>query len=124
MRSLSVVTGLMLIALLTGRAAQAEEYRPIHDRKAFLTAVEGRALRIALYDLTLRVGADGAISGRALGGAVSGQWQWRDGYFCRTMEWAGRKIDHDCQLVEQRGNSALRFTSGKGAGQRAVFRLQ
>ena len=124
MRSLCTVTGLMLIAVLAGGPAQAEEYRPIHDRKAFLSVVEGRALRIALYDLTLRVGADGAISGRALGGEVSGKWQWSDGYFCRTMEWAGRKIDADCQLVEQRGTSALRFTSGKGSGKRAVFRLQ
>lgn len=120
----SVRIALALFLIATGLPALSEEFRPIHDRKAFLEAVEGRSLRIALYDLSLRVAANGAISGRALGGDVTGQWTWKDGYFCRSMDWAGREIAYECQLVEQRGAKALRFTSGKGKGQSAVFRLQ
>lgn len=98
-------------------------YAPVQDRAAFVDLVSGRNLKIALYGLALQVHPDGRITGAALGQAVSGQWDWRDGFFCREMTWGRRAIPANCQLVELREGREMRFTTDRGAGQSAVFRL-
>ena len=60
----------------------------------------------------------------ALGWAVSGTWNWNEGYFCREMDWSGTPIPHNCQLVEARGDRKLRFTTDRGAGDSASFDLR
>ncbi|MDO8883165.1 MAG: dihydrodipicolinate reductase [Pseudotabrizicola sp.] len=97
---------------------------PIRDKTAFLSFVQGKELRIGLYNLSLKVTPDGKITGSALGWGISGNWVWQDGYFCRDMDWSGYAIPFNCQLVEAMDASRLRFTSDKGQGQSASFRLR
>lgn len=104
--------------------AEANEFVPVRERDRFLSLIEDRELRIGLYDLTLKVLPDGRIEGRALGWGVTGNWVWRDGYFCREMDWSGYAIDYNCQLVEARGKDELRFTVDQGRGDSARFRLR
>lgn len=103
---------------------QAQDYVPIKERDAFLSLIEGRALRVPLYGLTLNLTPDGQITGKALGWGISGTWRWEDGFFCRDMDWSGMEIPYNCQLVEAKGESAVRFTVDKGVGESASFRLQ
>ncbi len=103
--------------------ARAGGFAPVAERARFVDLVRDRALRIALYGLALKVHDDGRISGSAMGRPVSGQWQWRDGYFCREMTWGTRPIAPNCQLVEVRGRE-MRFTTDRGKGQGATFRLE
>lgn len=117
-------TVLTLIAALLPLAAAANEFEPIRDREEFLSTVQGKELRIGLYNLSLAVSPDGQIAGRALGWGITGEWAWKDGYFCREMDWSGKAIEYNCQLVERRGSTELRFTSNRGEGQRATFRLR
>lgn len=105
-------------------AAAANEYEPVRDRAEFLSMITGKTLRIGLYNLSLQVTPDGRISGKALGWGITGDWDWKEGYFCREMDWSGMAIEYNCQLVEKRGDAELRFTSNKGDGQRATFRLR
>jgi hypothetical protein len=112
----------MLLAL-TAPFAEANEFKPIKDEAAFLSLVDGRELRIGLYNLTIKLMPDGQIEGRALGWDLTGTWDWKDGYFCRQMDWSGMDIPFDCQLVEARGEE-VRFTVGKGEGDSALFRLR
>jgi hypothetical protein len=86
--------------------------------------VKDKDLRIGLYNLTLNVLPEGKINGSALGWGISGTWSWQDGYFCREMDWSGYAIESNCQLVEARGTSELRFTVDRGAGRSASFRLR
>jgi hypothetical protein len=116
-----VLSALMLC--LPGLAL-ANEFAPIRDKAAFLSLVKDRDLRIGLYNLTLRVAPDGTITGRALGWDISGKWKWEDGYFCRDMDWSGYAIPFNCQLVEARADSEVRFTVDRGAGNSASFRLR
>ena len=112
----------VLVAML-GTAALANDYKPVQDRNTFLSLVDGRELQLGVPRVALRVLPDGTITGRALGWDITGKWRWESGFFCREMDWSGYPIPQNCQLVEQRG-SELRFTSNKGAGQSAAFRLR
>jgi hypothetical protein len=96
----------------------------VSDRGAFMDLVAGRTLSIPLYNLTLSVMPDGRIKGQALGWDITGSWDWKDGYFCREMDWSGTEIEYNCQLVEARGTDRLRFTVDRGAGQSASFRVR
>jgi hypothetical protein len=104
--------------------ALAEGYVAVMDKGQFLQLVEGRELQIGLYGLKLRVQSDGKIDGTAFGKDVSGKWSWKNGYFCREMLLGQREIPYNCQLVEAKGGSTLRFTSDQGSGESADFRLR
>ncbi|MFZ5710375.1 MAG: dihydrodipicolinate reductase [Pseudomonadota bacterium] len=97
---------------------------PVRDRDTFIHLVDGRELRLGRYGVRISVHPDGRIEGRALGWGLEGSWAWREGYFCREMDWSGFRIGYNCQLVEAMGDEALRFTVDRGAGDSAVFRLR
>ena len=117
----SLVLSLVLAAFAAPALAQG--YARIDDRARFLETVEGRDLRMPLFGITLNVNPDGSITGEAMGWAVTGRWDWQDGYFCREMDWSGYAIAPNCQLVEVNGDS-MRFTVDRGAGNSASFRLR
>lgn len=114
---------LAVVIAVTGVPAIADGFQSVQDRGTFLSLVEGRVLRLGAARIALRVLPDGTISGKALGWDITGKWSWDSGFFCREMDWSGYPISPNCQLVEQRG-SELRFTSNKGSGQSAAFRLR
>ena len=113
-----------VLFLVLPTLALANTTGQIRDKATFLAAVNGKDLRIGLYNLYLRILPDGKINGSALGWGISGTWVWKDGYFCRTMDWSGYAIPYNCQVVEVLDAARLRFTSDKGQGQSASFRLR
>lgn len=117
-----LILALLLSALPT--LTLAEPAGVIRDKDAFLALVNGKELRIGLYNLSLNVMPDGRITGSALGWGISGTWSWQDGHFCRDIDWSGYAIPYNCQLVEAVTATQLRFTSDKGQGQAASFRLR
>lgn len=116
----------ILLAMLCVPAgpAFADTYAPIKDLPTFLQLVEGRDLRIGLYNLTLTLSPDGQVTGSALGWGITGSWRWDDGYFCRELDWSGYAVLDNCQLVEAQGRDKLRFTTDQGAGDSATFKLR
>lgn len=102
----------------------ADTFQRIDERAEFLDTVQGRQLRLGLFGITLEVKPDGKIEGRAMGWDVTGSWDWKDGYFCREMDWSGYPIPMNCQLVEARGDEQIRFTVDRGAGDSASFNLR
>ena len=116
MRSLlSICTALVLAT------PAAAEFTRITERAEFVAAVEGKRLVRALVDL--RVSNGGAIRGKGAVWDVTGNWEWKGGYFCRSLIWGGEDLGYNCQEVSRDGNT-LRFTSDKGAGQSATFKLR
>ena len=109
---------------LAALPAYANDFAKVTDKSEFLKLVDGRDLRIGMFNLTLQLRKDGTISGSALGWEITGSWVWKDGYFCREMDWSGKAIDYNCQLVEAQGAEKLRFTVDKGDGDSASFDLR
>lgn len=111
------------LVLPTPSLAGAEEFTAVRDRTTFLSLVNGRDLSLPLFRIRLSVEPDGRIEGSALGWGVTGTWAWKDGYFCRQMDWSGTAIPYNCQLVEVRADRELRFTVDRGQGESAKFKL-
>ncbi len=118
------ILALLLLSMsLTALPAWADGYERVAPREDFVSAVDGREMRIGLLGITLNVRADGTISGNAMGWPVTGSWDWQDGFFCREMDWSGTPVPYNCQLVERRGDD-IRFTVDKGKGDSARFALR
>ena len=110
---------LTLVLILFPSLAPA--FEPVRDGGEFRQLVLGHAL--TRLGIRLEVQADGLITGRGMGRPVSGEWQWRDGYFCRTLYWGDTDLGADCQAVLRDGDE-LRFITERGAGIHADFRLR
>ncbi len=124
MRTLTPASALVSAAFLAALPALANDFKPVRDETTFLSLVEGRELSLGRFGVSLTLSPDGQIEGRALGWSLTGNWDWKDGYFCRDMDWSGYKIPFNCQLVEAHGGDTLRFTVDKGAGDSASFKLR
>jgi len=120
------MAGLLIafFALTLALPAAAETYKPVRNKQQFMSLVEGKELRLALWQIRLELRPDGAIKGSALGWDLNGRWEWQDGYFCRRMDWSGTEIPFNCQLVEVKGAHSVRFTVDRGTGDSAAFKLR
>lgn len=116
LRTVCLSAALSLVAIV----AQAD-FAKIDSQDAFLSHVTGKTLTRPLVEV--RVTQDGRIEGRGSIWDVTGNWSWRDGYFCRDLYWGGDALGYNCQEVRVH-EDRVRFTSDRGTGQSAVFRLK
>ena len=117
---LSMIAAAMLGVFATATPAAAE-FTNVTSRAQFEQLITGRELR--RFGIRLTVTPTGVIVGRAFGGEVTGEWNWRDGYFCRDLFYQGDELGFNCQLVQRHGDT-LRFTSDRGTGRFADLTLQ
>lgn len=111
----------ILAVIAVSPAYAAADYAKITKKSYFLKIVAGKTLSRPL--IKLQVSPSGKITGRGASWDVSGSWTWRDGYFCRDLFWGGDEIGYNCQEVGM-SNGRIRFTSDKGTGQSADFRIR
>ena len=117
----NTVKMLVATAMVATLPMAAQAFEKIVSREKFVEVVEGKDLK--LMGITVTVTPDGGIKGRAFGAPVSGQWQWRGGFFCRSLFWGERDLGPNCQEVRVEGDK-IRFTSDKGSGQYAVLNIR
>lgn len=121
-RALRCALAFLVLGLVSwGGAASADQVQRITEEDRFLALVEDRTLRRSF--VRLEVTPDGFIRGRGFGRAVRGPWEWQDGYFCRDLYWGETSLGANCQAVHLDG-TRLRFTSDRGTGDSAAFRLR
>ena len=123
-RSIRGLLAQVAVGLSVAGTAVAGDYEPVRERSQFISLIEGRTLQLNLFRISLAVLPDGRIDGKALGWPVTGSWEWKDGFFCREMDWSGSPIPFNCQLVEARDGDHMRFTIDRGAGETATFKLR
>lgn len=97
------------------------EFQTVQTREDFVAVVQGKTLTRPL--VSIEVKPDGNISGTGAAWAVTGTWQWKDGYLCRSLAWGGDDLGYNCQEVKVNGTK-VRITSDQGKGQSADFRLR
>ena len=102
-------------------APAAAEFSVITDRGTFVNLVNGREL--ARPFIKLRVSPSGRIDGKGMAKAVTGQWRWENGFFCRDLYWGDEDLGFNCQRVLAEGDR-IRFVADEGAGDHADFRLR
>lgn len=99
----------------------AAEFSEINDQSDFVNLIEGKELKRPF--VKIEVSPEGDISGYGAAWPVTGNWTWTDGYFCRELFWDGDPLGYNCQQVMASGDR-IRFTSDKGSGDSADFRLR
>ena len=119
-RTIKILSFKLIISFLMASPIIASE-TTIFERPDFENLVKDKKLERFL--ISLSVTGDGKIEGSAAGRDVSGDWNWIDGYFCRTLMWGERELKYNCQKVTFDGRR-LRFISDRGAGQSASFALR
>lgn len=94
----------------------------VTSESQFMSIVQGKTLNRAPA-IRLEVKPNGQIEGSAVSWPVTGSWSWRDGFFCRDLDWGEMDIGYNCQQVTMDSGNRIRFTSDRGAGDSAAFRL-
>jgi len=113
--------GLTFAITLLAAPAWAE-LKTVASQESFVQLVSGKTLTRPLVKLT--VAPDGTIEGRGATWDVEGSWSWKDGYFCRDLFWGGDPLGYNCQQVQATSDGRIKFTSDRGAGDSAMFRLR
>ena len=109
-------------AALMGFAAPAfAEFQTIKSRSEFMSVVGGKTLTRPL--VKIKLSSNGNITGKGASWDVTGKWQWKGNYLCRSLEWGGDDLGYNCQEIKVNG-STMRITSDRGAGDSADFRLR
>ena len=106
--------------LLSLMVVSAQAGERIFDRSTLLDVVSEKVLILRLFGIKLKIMEDGRIEGKAMGRDVVGDWEWQDGFFCRSMFWGKRDIGYNCQEVSI-NNKKIKFISDRGLGASAKF---
>lgn len=118
MKRIAPVLAALTMAFATPAAAELSK---VSSAEQFKTLVNGKTLTRPL--VRLRVSPNGSITGRGATWDINGEWTWKDGYFCRSLEWGGDDLGYNCQEV-QASATKIRFTSDQGTGDSADFSLR
>ena len=109
--------------LLSLMVVSAQAGERILDRSTLLDMVSQKVLILRLFGIKLKIMEDGRIEGKAMGRDVVGDWEWQDGFFCRSMFWGERDVGYNCQEVSIK-NKKIKFTSDRGLGASAKFLIK
>jgi hypothetical protein len=109
--------------LLSLMVVSAQAGERIVDRSTLLDVVSEKVLILRLFGIKLKIMEDGRIEGKAMGRDVVGDWEWQEGFFCRSMFWGERDIGYNCQEVSIEGKK-IKFTSDRGTGANAQFLIK
>ncbi len=112
--------GIFAAALFAFAASGASAFETVREESKFVSLLEGKQL--TRLGIRLAVSPTGEIQGRAFGKPVTGQWAWRDGYFCRDLSFGDDPLEPNCQMVKVRGQT-MRFISDRGEGIWADLRI-
>lgn len=94
----------------------------VDDQQKFVQLVNGKTLTRPFVKLNVK--PDGQIEGRGARWDVEGTWSWQNGFFCRDLFWGGDALGYNCQEVQASADGRIKFTSDRGAGDSAMFRLR
>jgi hypothetical protein len=118
---MKIVALTSIVALLAAATPAFAEFQKVSTRNDFVALMSGKTLTRPF--VKVQALPDGRIAGTGAAWSVSGEWQWKDGYFCRTLFWGNDNLGYNCQEVLVDGDR-VRITSDRGKGRSADFKLR
>ena len=115
------IAALVAALVITASPVLADEFVQVREQSEFVDLISGKHL--TRIGIKLAVSPEGRIKGSAFGMAVTGSWQWNEGYFCRDLSYGSEELATNCQAVMVNGDT-VRFISDQGAGEYADLRLR
>lgn len=99
-------------------AYNMDNWERIHTKEQYLEKAAGKFFG---EDGGMSVATkDGKIMGNFEGRILSGTWEWKDGFFCRTSTLGELDLGSDCILIEVTDHK-MRLTLEKGTGPQVVY---
>ncbi|WP_299292734.1 hypothetical protein [uncultured Tateyamaria sp.] len=115
-RPFTFAAALFATLAVTAPPATAQDFEVIKTEDAFRSLIVGKRLTIGDDHFVIR--RNGSLRGSFGGAALRGAWEWRDGYWCRTL--TSHAKNTDCQLWEVAG-SQVRVTRNFGKGRSFIY---
>ena len=116
-----LAAGLAALALAASHSIQpalaADPNERITTEQGFKEKIVGRKLvqkhgYVIIHD-------DGKITGTLRSKKLTGKWNWKEEYYCRTVRLGAKDLGYDCQVVEMSEDSSISFLRKKGKGKRS-----
>lgn len=102
--------------LVVGGPATADTFTRIQTEADFKKQVTNR--KLLQGDNTVTIRKNGKFAGVFGGTKYKGVWQWRDGFWCRTL--TSPQENTDCQVIEV-GGGQMRLTRQRGKGKVQIY---
>lgn len=116
--SIALTAMALMTAIPTDVAAQGKR---IASEAEFTKAVVGKRLLFGTDGDWFRIQKNGKIRGNFGGKQTTGVWEWRDGFWCRTL--TKPRQDTDCQTWEA-VNGGFKVSRDRGKGRSFVYTLK
>lgn len=97
----------------------ADGFTPITTEAEFDSLVVNKKMHLG--DNWFVIKKNGSLKGEFNGEKLKGAWQWRDGYWCRTLKTHSKNTD--CQLWQVKGNE-FQVTRNRGEGKSFTYIVQ
>lgn len=111
----------ILLAVMLALAPLSASAKTIKKLEDFQALVVGKTLQSD--DGSVKILANGKVTGKLQGKRVKGNWNWQGRYFCRALVWGGQAMGSDCQTVKVNG-STLHLKRQKGKGRVTSYTIK
>ena len=99
----------------------APRKRRITTEQEYRDAIVGK--KFVSKDGYFIIHENGTMSGKFRGKKMTGKWNWKGKFFCRSPKLDGKKIRRDCHAIFVKGDTIIGVRK-KGKGEQYVYRLQ
>lgn len=118
-RKVIAITALMVST--SPLQATANDFERVKAKTEFNRIIAGRK---AVADWGWVISQpNGTIVGQVNGDKAAGSWEWKNGFWCRTINIGSTGMPYDCQAVFLKGNTVV-FIRDNGQGDQVVLNLQ
>lgn len=107
------------IILATG--ATASEFKRIETKAEYLNVVAGKRMVAEWGWVT--AAADGNLTGKVNGQAAQGKWDWKNGFWCRTISFGSTNMPRNCQAIFVSGDNLVSIRD-KGQGKQTRMKIK
>ena len=109
------------IGLALSIPATAGDFKRIKKKSEYLKMVADKKL-VADWGWVI-ASSDGSLMGQINGQSAQGKWDWKGGYWCRTITFGSTSMPRDCQSIHVSGDNVVAIRD-KGKGKQTPMKIK